>query len=420
MSASIDANQFNSLFSEALNRGGESLEKVAEVTGLYIQDKLRENAFSRKILPPQTVTTAELTRRVADEGFSYIDDLEPDSLAMQINMRGEPTKTYIEAKRYEISFTTISSDEFTKAESELRSYRMPLTKVLEQNTVKDIQEQEDKIFMDHVRSGLMLATRHRMNDLISRSQVIHRGDDGAQADYSGRNFESGTALASYLYTRSVDDYATGGGASPSPSGTWALTGTADANYNPANGNFSNIIMSEESSFTRTVLRDAVKIQAAREMKARVFLLHEYDWTDTVGWLDSEAGLEITAEIVRDGYKYTTVGGYTFVTTVRDNPDIVQPGQIFTFPAPEFLGRFLLLENTKFFIDKRARFINMQAWEECGMGFGNIKGLGMILLAGASVELPRIWQDSTDTAITGGTTGTFTLTNDPTAPISNDA
>jgi hypothetical protein len=414
----INAAEFNSLFSEAVTRGG-SLEKVAEVTGLYIQDKLRENSFARKILPPQTVTTAELTRRVDDEGFSYIDDIEPDSLAMQINMRGEPTKTYIEGKRYEIRFTTISSDEFQKSESELRSYRMPLTKVIEQNTVKDIQEQEDKIFMDHVKVGLMLGTRRRMNDLIDRGVVTHNGDN-ATTTATGYNFNSNFAFASYLFTRNVADTPDGGGltsgvTSPA-SHTWGITGTSHANYNPANGNFSNIIMSEEEQFTRTVLRDVVKVQAAREMKARVFLLHEYDWTDTVGWLDSEAGLEITAEIVRDGYKYTTVGGYTFVTTVRDNPDIVQPGQIFTFPAPEFLGRYLLLENTKFFIDKRARFINMQAWEEVGMGFGNIKGLGLILLRGASIALPKIWQDTAGTAIASGQTGNFTLTNDPVTPV----
>jgi hypothetical protein len=419
--SSFDSQEFNALFSESINRGGDSLEKLGEVTGLYIQEKLRENSFARKILPPQTVTQAELTRRVDDEGFSFIDDLEPDSLAMRINMRGEPDKVYIEAPRYEIRFGMISSQRFQKSENELRSYRMPLTKVIEQNTIKDIQEQEDTIFMDHVRVGLMLATRSRMNDLVARGLVQHDGDNVAAdaPSTANRNFASPAALASYIFTRNIDDLANGGAldAAGTTPGTQAIAATfsaAHANYNPVNGNFSNILMSESDTFVRDVLVQAVKIQAAREVKAKCFLLHEYDWTDVLGWLDSEAGLELTSEIVRDGYKYATVGGYTFVTTVRDNPDIVQPGQIYTFPAPEFLGRFLLLEGTKFFIDKRGRFISMEAWEEVGMGFGNIRGLGLNMLAGATIDMPNLFQTNAGADV--NTTGFFTLTNDPAAPV----
>lgn len=419
----IDAGEFNSLFGEAINRGGEALEKVGEVTGLYIQDKLRENSFARKILPPQTVTEAELTRNVTDEGLSYIDDIEPDSLAMRVNWRGEPEKTYIEARRYEIRMGTVSSDRFQKSEQELRSYRIPLTKVIEQNTVKDIQEQVDKTFMDHVKVGLMLATRRRMNDLVDRG-LVYNASNGTAAtptltgSGTGKNFASAEQFASYLYTRNVEDVLSAvvsnrGALASNDYDDWEATTQVTANL--ANAQYSNILLSTETTFSRTVLRDAVKIQTAREMKARCFLMHEYDWTDTVGWLDSEAGLQITGEIVRDGYKYTTVGGFTFITTVRDNPDIVQPGQIFTFPAPEFLGRYLILENTKFWINKTGRFIEMEAWEDCGVGFGNIKGLGLILLSGASITLPNMWQISDGTVVTnasGGATGTFTFTNRP--------
>lgn len=409
MAVNINANEINQLFGEALNRGGEALEKVGEVTGLYIQDKLRENSFAGKILPPQTVTEAELTRNVNDEGLVYIDDLEPDSLAMRVNFRGEPEKTYIEGKRYEIRMSTISSDKFQKSEQELRSYRMPITKIIEQNTVKDIQEQKDKTFMQHVRAGLMLATRRRMNDLVDRGLVINANQGGTVASptslsgTTSKNFGTPTQFAAYLYTRRIEN-----GYGIDANG--AYDGGDPANL--ADANYSNIILSTETTFTRTVLRDAVKIQASREMKARCFLMHEYDWTDTVGWLDSEAGLQITGEIVRDGYKYTTVGGYTFVTTVRDNPDIVEPGQIYTFPAPEFLGRHLSLEGVKFWINKTGRFIEMEAWEECGIGFGNVKGLGLIILSGAGVTLPQIFQDEAGVDITDGSTGTFRLTNRP--------
>jgi len=416
----INTTEFNALFGEALGRGGDSLDKVAAVTGLYIQDKLREASFARKLLPPQTVTTAELTRNTTDEGLVYIDDIEPDSLAMQVNWRGEPSKTYIEGKRYAIKISTVTSDKFTKSIQELRSYRMPIVRVIEQNTVKDIQETQDRVFMEHVRVALMLGTRRRMNDLIDRGTVTHTGDNALNST-TGHNFASEYDFASYLFTRNVDDAGGVGGLSattPSPTSPgargWGMAATSDANYNPATGQFSNIILTEETEFGRAVLRDAIRVQSSREMKARCFLLHEFDWNATVGWLDSEAGLEVTSEIVRDGYKYSTVGGYTFVTTVRDNPDILLPGQIYTFPSPEFLGRFLLLDGTQFYINKEGRFMSMEAWEDSGVGFGNIKGVGLVLLSGAEVTLPAIWQNSAGTDL--DVTSTFRLVNDVAAPI----
>jgi len=415
----VNAAEFNALFGEALSRGGEAMDKVAAATGLYIQDKLREASFARKILPPETVTEKELTRNTSDEGLSYIDDIEPDSLAMQVNWRGEPSKTYIEGKRYSIDISTVSSDRFQKSIQELRSYRMPIIRVIEQNTVKDIHEIQDRSFMRHVRVALMLGTRRRMNELVDRSIVTHTGDDGASTD--GKNFYTKYAFASYLFTRNIADTVGGGGLSDvspaveSPSNhAWGLTSTSDATYNPANGQFSNIVLSEETEFGRAVLRDAIRIQSAREMKARCFLLHEFDWNATVGWLDSEAGLEVTSEIVRDGYKYSTVGGYTFVTTVRDNPDILQPGQIFTFPSPEFMGRFLLLDGTQFYVNKEGRFLNMEAWEDAGMGFGNIKGIGLVLLSGAEITLPTIWQTEGGTDV--DVASTFRLVNDVSDPV----
>jgi hypothetical protein len=122
----------------------------------------------------------------------------------------------------------------------------------------------------------------------------------------------------------------------------------------------------------------------------------------VAWSLNEAGLEITSEIVRDGYKYTTIGGYTFVTTIRDNPALVQPGQIYCFPSPQFLGRFLILDNTKFFIDRRGRFISMEAWETIGAGIGNVLGVACILLKGAELTLPVVTQNPADVEVARGT------------------
>lgn len=380
----FNAEQFNALFGQAVEVGGEALTKLGQASGLYIQMKLRENAFCRKILPPKVVTEKECQRRVEDEGLEYIDDLEPDSIAMHINWRGEPEKTYLEARKYKILLHTISSDKVVKSEQELRSYRMPLTKVLEQNISKDIQEQEDHTFMQHVKSGLFLASRYRYNQLVGRGYL------GAVT----QNFGDQAEFMRYMFQRVKG------------AGAWAPIPTA--NLNRGDAYYSNIILSDEDDWNRVVLKDLVKIPTLRQQKARTFLLHEATWTDTVAWSLTEAGLEITSEIVRDGYKYTTVAGYTFITTIRDNDNLVEPGVIYVFPAPEFLGRMLVLENTKFFIDKRGRWIEMEAWEDIGAGFGNIRALGAILLKGARMTLPVTFQ--TPAGVTAAQ-GNFTIVND---------
>lgn len=422
MTDAINVSEFNELFGEALNRGGEDLQKVAEVTGLYIQEKVRENSFARQILPPQTVTVAELTRNVNDESLVYIDDVEPDSIAMRVNMRGEPNKTYIESDRYEIRMETISSDRFTKSEQELRSYRMPLTKVIEQNTVKDLQEVVDEKFMEHVRIGLMFATIARKNQLVEdgivRDTTSVTGQEGVNTDGTSKNFFNAACLASYLLSRHVDNDAglLTDGDSPAQLQTGNLANAG--NLNLADGFYSNIVFSEETTFSRKVVKEVAKIPAARQLKARTFLLHEFDWVDSIAWTVDEAGLELVKEITIGGYKYTTVAGYTYVTTVRDNNKILEPGQIYAFPAPEMLGRFLVLQNTCFYINKEGRFFHMEAWEECGVGFGNVRGLGLVLLAGAGVNMPNVFFDtdggSDNTAITGTFRLTNTLVNDPTS------
>ncbi len=380
--------RFNALFGDAVKRGGDLLEKVADAGTEYTQKKLRENSFARKIIAPRTVTERECQRSLTDDSLEYVDDIEPDSVAMHINWRGEPEKSWIMGDRYAIKFHTITSDILQKTESELRAYRMPITKIIEQNTIRDIQEQEDVTFMQHVLAGAFLAMRHRYNQLVTRGVLA-----------TSRNFADETEIANFLFTQNKAFQAH----------PWAAAIPSSA-LNRAKGYHSNILFSNQSEWNRIVLRDLVQICSAREMKTKVFLMHQYDFDATIAWSLNEAGLEITSEIVKDGFKYTTIGGLTYVCTVRDNQQLVQPGQVFAFPSPQFLGKFLILDNTKFFINRRGRFIEMEAWEEIGAGFGNILGISVILLKGAELTIPVAFQDTAD-VVTGR--GSLRIINDNT-------
>ncbi len=147
------ANQINELFVRKLNTPG-GIDKFAAEGASFVRQKLRETAFSRRIVTPQYVTKADLTRSINHDGLVKIVDIEPESKAMTINMRGEPDSRYVMGDRFEIPFHGISSEDFQKTEEELLAYNMPITDIIEKNSVLDIQRIEDETFMALVDAAI--------------------------------------------------------------------------------------------------------------------------------------------------------------------------------------------------------------------------------------------------------------------------
>ena len=153
--------------------------KFAEMGGSWIRDKLREQAFSRHILPPEPVTRADCQRSVNHDTLVKIVDVEPQSRAMAITFRDQPTARFIRGAKAEIPFFTISSEKFEKTEQELLAYEMPITKVIEDNSVKDIQDRE---FLRHIESGVQaLQTEVNTTTTVAYNTTnIRAGDANAQ------------------------------------------------------------------------------------------------------------------------------------------------------------------------------------------------------------------------------------------------
>lgn len=149
----MDARTINDVFLQKMDTE-DGMRKIAADGASFVREKLREASFARQILPPQYVTQADLQVSVNHDGVVKIIELEPDSKAMAINFRGEPTSNYVEGKRIELPFHSVSSELFQKAEEELLAYRMPLTQVIEQNAVLDIQKVEDQAFLRQVDAAI--------------------------------------------------------------------------------------------------------------------------------------------------------------------------------------------------------------------------------------------------------------------------
>jgi len=334
---SVPARIINDMFSQKLS-SAEGKEKLAEFGGTYIRDRLREVSFARKIVPPEQVTRADCQVSTMHDTLVKIVQLEPKSRAMAISFRGQPTARYIRAPRMEVAFFTITSEQFQKTEQELLAYDMPITKIIEENSVKDIQEVEDREWLIHTESACQ-AMQYEANGNTYKELSASAIQAGNVVEFSVRKGELARAATS-----------------------------DDATVRP---------------IQRPDFVNLFKMLDGRRLRAERVLITEVDWDDVMQWTVEDFGDRLQSETAVDGYKYNTLLGRAYVRSVKT--DILRPGNVYCFTKPEFFGRFFVLNNTKFYIDKVANLITFQAWEDIGMCIANVASVKKLELYSANAN-----------------------------------
>jgi len=331
----------NDLFVQNLD-SYEGKEKVAAAGGTFIRDRLREVAFSRQILPPENVTKADCQRSTRHDTLVKIIDVEPESRAMAITFRGQPKARFIRAPRAEIPFFTISSEKFEKVEQELLAYEMPITRVIEDNSVKDIQEVEDREFLLHLEAAVQ-AMQAEANSVAAAPALNNASINGLTPprEFSVRKGELARQPG-------VTDNAY----------VWPLQ--------------------------RPDIVNLHKLLDGNRLRAQKVLMTEYDFDDLNQWTVEDFGDKLQSETAVEGYKYSTLLGRAFVRTIKT--DILRTGNLYVFTSPEFLGKFYVLNNTKFYIDKIANLITWQSWEDIAMSIVNIASVRKLELYAGDATL----------------------------------
>ena len=331
---SVPARVLNELFTTKIATA-EGKEKVAEYGGSYVRDRLREVSYARKVVPPQQVTRADCQRSVNHDTLVKIVDIEPKSRAMSLTFRGQPTARFIRGERAEVAFFTISSEMFQKTEQELLAYEMPITKIIEENSVKDIQEIEDREFTIHIEAACQ-ALQQEANSGSVTSLNWTTLNAGSVVEFSIRKGE----LA-------------------------RNAGKNDATVRPVQ---------------RPDLVALFKMLDGNRLRAERLLMTETDWDDILQWTVEDFGDRLQSETTVDGYKYNLLLGRAYIRTIKT--DILRPGNIYVFTKPDFFGKFYILNNTKFYIDKIANNIMFQAWEDIAMAVINIAAVRKLELYSA--------------------------------------
>lgn len=327
----LSAHVFNEAFmSKIATPDGQ--QKAAETGGVFVRDRLREVAFHRQIIPPVPVTRADCQVSLETDTLIKIVELEPESRAMTLTFRGQPRATYITGKRAAASFVTVSSELVMKNETELLAYEMPVTKVIEDNSVKDMEEIEDREWITHVEAGVQ----------------------GLQQEANGGTVTSLNATG--------------------------IAGSTVVEFAIRKGELARVAASDDATIRplqKSDLVELMKILDGKRLKCAQFLLTEPDYDDQLQWTMEDVGSKLQSETTVDGYKYNTLLGKRVVRSIKT--DILRRGNVYAFTESNFLGRSYILNSTKFYIDKVANTIVFQAWEDIAMLIVNVSSSAKIEL-----------------------------------------
>jgi hypothetical protein len=348
MEDNYTAEMVNSGFIERLDSEGPT--KTAAATMNYIKDRLREGSFADMVVPNQRVVRGDLQRSTEHDTMVKIVDIEPGSRAMTVNFRGQPVASYVTGKRYAITFWTIMSLKFEIVEQELMAYEMPVTKIIEQNSLKDMLEVKDREFISHVDSCI--------------EAMQEEGNAGAVA-FNTTNVNAGTVV-------SVSKL----------KGVQALQATTD-DFVPRVIQRPDLVAIKRL-LKRQVVDSSGSVVRQGRLRPALCLMTESDADNFDTWTQEDLGAKLQSDTAVEGWTYNKVVGLRIIRTIKN--DILREGNVYVFTEPEFFGRNYTLNDVKFYIDKIANRIFWMAWMDIGMGFGNIAAPVKIELYSGSITV----------------------------------
>jgi hypothetical protein len=125
----------------------EGREKEAADEGsAFIRTKMRQESYAREVIHPITLEDDQIDRDEDTDQPKKIVEKEPDSVATFVTFQGTGPRTWFRGKRFAVKFGKTESERFTKSKFELMTYQNDIRKILSDNSVKDMADEEDKKF----------------------------------------------------------------------------------------------------------------------------------------------------------------------------------------------------------------------------------------------------------------------------------
>lgn len=325
---------YSQLLTQLSDPGARS--KISAYAQGFIRDRLRETSFAEQVLPAQTVDRSQCQVSTNHDGLVKIENVEPRSRAMVVSVRSEPTARMVRGDRVEIPFITIMTEMYQKPEQEFLAYTYPIADVIKDNSVKDMGDVTDREFLLHVE-GCVQGYQQEANG-------------GAVVTLNPTTIAAGT----------VQEFSVA-------KGEGART---------ASGTFTKAVF----PIQRPDVVRGMKMLDGNRLKAQVILMTQVDADDMLSWTMEDQGSKVQGETLYNGWQSNTLLGKKLITTIKT--DILRPGNVYFFTAPDFLGKFYILNQTKFYIDKVINIVKFVAWRDIGMAIINAAGVRKVELYAA--------------------------------------
>lgn len=181
---------------DAISRADDGLLKNASDAGTQmIRRRLRENGFSRLILPYKQVSDADLNYLPDTELPVIVEEMEPESPgAKAIPFNDTADTAFYRGDKFVVYFCKITTPEFTKNVDELRTYKNDLRQVITDNSLKDIQTEEDGRFIKEVDRICAAGEAGVDQDITINSLITRDSYAEALSFLEDRNLNNGVFL----------------------------------------------------------------------------------------------------------------------------------------------------------------------------------------------------------------------------------
>ncbi len=309
----------NNAFIDKLDQG--LTKEAGAAMSTFVRQKLREDGFARKIFTPMMVTASDLDRGLDDQPRVIIEK-EPDSIAATLPLSGKEEIRYFKGTRYEVGFYKIESKEFIKSKFELATYKTDIRHILQENSVKDLQKEEDS------------------NLITGLAQIF--------ASRMGTDFDGETAPAAgaggFLTSASLD------GVTVVDKLMQLIQFMVDDFQKPGKLLVSHQLYLAILREPATQLGDTHASEAFKNGSIDKFYGFEFITSNKSDLLSSE-----------------------FLTTGVPGTTRATKGDIAIAFAPEaYLGQFYSLQEPTVFLKSEADMISFKTYESIGIGIGNTK------------------------------------------------
>lgn len=304
------------------------IKGAADATTEYTRLTLREEGLLRKILPPKTITSAELDKQLdTDKPVKILDKEVSQPLSVTVPFGTLPPNQYIRGSRYRVDFARLLTRNYTKDVAELGQYDYDIRQVFKDNAIKDHMTMEDVPFFK-----------------LCRAIVSSTGNPSAIV----------------------------GNAASSMTGKVQAYDFSDASKNPYNitGFSRDSLVSAFTIMTRGY-GDATLSTPIR-LQTDLCVMNVTTGAEFVKQLPDEIGRPLSEKMASEGLVIDTFYGKRFLFTLKD--DVVLNGEMWMFAKPQFLGAFFELEAPTMFIENRAFLLEFFIYSMIGCSIGNAYGV----------------------------------------------